>query len=117
MCRAEFNTSVRPHVREFPIGKQGIGFDRHELDAWADSYVERHSVEKTPKADDNAGAANVPSSPIKEKRQWPEVRGITGLKQVKGIWHIDKIVDGRRLQKSTGTSDIEEAERFLSPCS
>lgn len=40
-------------------------------------------------------------------------KGITGLKQVKGIWHIDKIVDGRRLQKSTGTSDIEEAERFL----
>lgn len=40
-------------------------------------------------------------------------KGITGLKQVKGIWTIDKKVDGVRLYKSTGTSDREEAERFL----
>lgn len=25
------------HVREFLIGKQGVAFDRHELDAWADA--------------------------------------------------------------------------------
>ena len=40
-------------------------------------------------------------------------KGITGLKQVKGIWTIDKIINGKRLYKSTGTSDREEAERFL----
>lgn len=35
MCREEFKNTVRPHVREFPIGKQGVAFDRHELDQWA----------------------------------------------------------------------------------
>ena len=35
MCRTEFNKAVRPYVREFRIGVQGIGFDREELDAWA----------------------------------------------------------------------------------
>ncbi|MCU1725471.1 hypothetical protein NTD86_00525 [Pseudomonas sp. 7P_10.2_Bac1] len=53
MCRDEFNKTVRPHVREFPIGKQGVGFDRLELDAWADSYVERKSIEKAVNQDNN----------------------------------------------------------------
>lgn len=38
---------------------------------------------------------------------------ITGLSQRKGIWHIDKRVGGERLYESTGTSDREEAERYL----
>ena len=46
MCRDVFNKTVRPHVREFPIGQQGIGFDRIELDQWADAYIASHSVEK-----------------------------------------------------------------------
>ena len=46
MCRAVFNETVRPHVREFPIGKQGVGFDRLELDEWADAYIAAHSIDK-----------------------------------------------------------------------
>ncbi|OPE05840.1 hypothetical protein APA46_30365 [Pseudomonas aeruginosa] len=46
MCRDEFNKTVRPYVREFRIGRQGIGFDREELDAWADDYIERTVTEK-----------------------------------------------------------------------
>lgn len=46
MSRDEFNKSVRPYVREFPIGVQGVGFDRYELDAWADDYIERNAIEK-----------------------------------------------------------------------
>jgi hypothetical protein len=42
MDRNRFNTEVRPHLTEIPIGKQGIGFDRHELDAWVDEYVARN---------------------------------------------------------------------------
>ena len=53
MCRDEFNKTVRPNVREFPIGKQGVGFDRIELDAWADAYVERKSIEKAANQDNN----------------------------------------------------------------
>jgi hypothetical protein len=46
MCRTEFNKTVRPNVREFRIGVQGIGFDRQELDAWADAYIDRAIIEK-----------------------------------------------------------------------
>lgn len=49
MCRDEFNKTVRPNVREFPIGKQGVGFDRLELDRWADAYIAAHSAEKRTK--------------------------------------------------------------------
>ena len=38
--------TVRPHVREFPIGKQGGAFDRNELDQWADAYIEAAAIEK-----------------------------------------------------------------------
>ncbi|VVM35860.1 hypothetical protein PS645_00018 [Pseudomonas fluorescens] len=53
MCRDEFNKTVRPNVREFPIGKQGIGFDRIELDQWADAYVESMAIEKAANQDNN----------------------------------------------------------------
>lgn len=36
-----------------------------------------------------------------------------GLKKIKGIWHIDKRIRGRRLCESTGTVEISEAERYL----
>lgn len=36
-----------------------------------------------------------------------------GLYKRGGIWHIDKQVQGRRLQESTGSSDLDEAERYL----
>jgi hypothetical protein len=31
-----FNKIVRPELIEIPIGRQGIAFDRLDLDAWAD---------------------------------------------------------------------------------
>ena len=46
MCEREFNATVRPNVREVRIGQQGVAFDRNDLDAWADEYVSRHSVDK-----------------------------------------------------------------------
>ncbi|MBF8639987.1 MULTISPECIES: hypothetical protein [Pseudomonas] len=46
MNRDEFNKTVRPYVREFPIGQRGIGFDRQELDAWADDYIKRNAIQK-----------------------------------------------------------------------
>lgn len=38
---------------------------------------------------------------------------IPGLINRKGIWHIDKIVRGRRICESTGTGNLEEAEKYL----
>jgi hypothetical protein len=42
MDRNRFNAEVRLHLTEIPIGKQGVGFDRLELDAWVDEYVARN---------------------------------------------------------------------------
>lgn len=33
-----FNEQVRPFLTEIPIGKQGIAFDRLDLDAWVEQY-------------------------------------------------------------------------------
>lgn len=38
---------------------------------------------------------------------------IPGLILRNGIWHIDKKVDKIRLCESTGSSQLEEAERYL----
>lgn len=42
MDRNRFNLEVRPYVTEVPIGAQGIGFDRLELDAWVEDYISRN---------------------------------------------------------------------------
>lgn len=56
MCPRTFNTEVRPHVREFRIGKQGIGFDRKDLDVWADQYVKNATSEENNGCADNQGS-------------------------------------------------------------
>ena len=40
MDKNRFNEEVRPYLTEIPIGVQGIAFDRLELDAFADYYVQ-----------------------------------------------------------------------------
>jgi hypothetical protein len=42
MDRNRFNAEVRPFLTTIPIGRQGIAFDRLELDAWVDDYVSRN---------------------------------------------------------------------------
>ncbi len=36
-----------------------------------------------------------------------------GLTKRNDLWHINKVIKGKRLYESTGTSDLEEAERYL----
>lgn len=55
MDRNRFNVEVRPHITEIPVGKQGIAFDRLELDAWVDHYKNRNGR---------------PASPIKGEHPW-----------------------------------------------
>jgi hypothetical protein len=38
MDKNRFNREVRPCLTVIPIGKQGVAFDRLDLDAWADEY-------------------------------------------------------------------------------
>ncbi len=42
MDRNRFNAEFRPFLTEIPIGVQGIGFDRLEIDALVDDYVARN---------------------------------------------------------------------------
>ncbi len=42
MDRNRFNVEVRIFLTVIPIGKQGIAFDRLDLDAWADDYIQRN---------------------------------------------------------------------------
>ena len=40
MDKNRFNSEVRPYLTEIPLGKQAIAFDRIELDAWVDHYID-----------------------------------------------------------------------------
>jgi hypothetical protein len=40
--RNRFNNDVRPTLMEVPIGEQGVAFDRLDLDAWVDHYIQRN---------------------------------------------------------------------------
>src|SRR5438552_4195089 len=62
MDRNRFNDEVRPHLTEIPIGKQGIGFDRLELDAWVDDYVSRNGRPGRSKGVKSWDARNYPAS-------------------------------------------------------
>ncbi len=42
MDRNRFDKEVRPFLTEIPIGKQGIAFDRLEMDVFADDYKSRN---------------------------------------------------------------------------
>lgn len=42
MDKNRFNAEVRPYVTEIPIGTQGIGFDRLDLDEWFEQYKARN---------------------------------------------------------------------------
>jgi hypothetical protein len=62
MDRNRFNAEVRPNLTEIPIGRQGIGFDRLELDAWVDDYVSRNGRPGRSKGDTLWDAKECPAS-------------------------------------------------------
>lgn len=94
MCKDEFNKTVRPNVREFPIGKQGVAFDRHELDEWADAYITAKAIEKAANQDNNR-----PRSERQGDTRWREKQSPASTR---------KVGSGRSI-KSSGASDFEKA--------
>jgi hypothetical protein len=42
MDKNRFNDEVRPYLTEIPIGAQGVGFDRLDLDDWLENYKDRN---------------------------------------------------------------------------
>lgn len=73
MSRDVFNKTVRPCVQEFPIGQQGVGFDRLELDQWADAYIAAHSVNKQTKQE---SSLPVVTQQLERKKRGPVMAGI-----------------------------------------
>ncbi len=51
MDRNRFNAEVRVYLVEIRIGKQGIAFDRLDLDAWVDHYKSCNGRPGQPKGD------------------------------------------------------------------
>ncbi len=41
MAERTFNEQVRPFIHELRVGKQGIAFDRLDLDHWVEHYKQR----------------------------------------------------------------------------
>ncbi|MFG0356585.1 hypothetical protein [Pseudomonas sp. zbq_11] len=99
MCRDEFKNTVRPFVREFPIGKQGIGFDRLELDAWVDAYIEAMAVEKAADQDNNRPRSERLAVTSKET-PWPKRQSQASRKC--------RAASGKST-KSTGESEFKRA--------
>jgi hypothetical protein len=62
MDRNRFNAEVRADLTEIPIGKQGVGFDRLELDAWVDHYICRNGRPGRTKGDKSWDANEYPAS-------------------------------------------------------
>ena len=98
MCRDEFNKTVRPHVREFPIGKQGVAFDRHELDEWADSYITAKAV---------VIAANQDNNRPRSERQGGD-KGVNPWREKRSPASTRKVESGKST-KFSGVSDFEKA--------
>lgn len=73
MCRAVFDQTVRPYVNEFPIGTRGVGFDRLELDQWADAYIAAHSIDKRSKTEPASTLYDNPQS--RRKKRGPVMAG------------------------------------------
>ena len=65
MDRHRFNADVRPHIAEIRLGKQGIAFDRDDLDNWVNALkqqiVEVHVNANTIKLLNNSSQAKKPN--------------------------------------------------------
>ena len=51
MDKNRFNAEVRLHITEIRIGKQGVAFDRLELDNWVEDYKSRNGRPGQPKGE------------------------------------------------------------------
>jgi transposase len=96
MDRNRFNKEVRPSLVEIPIGTQGIGFDRLDLDAWFEAYKERNGRPRTTSGDQSWAV---------KSRQDSASTAISGTSS-KPSKEFDFF-------ESTGESDLEKAEQYL----
>lgn len=114
MCLDVFNRVVRPHVNEFPIGRQGVGFDRIELDKWTDAYIAEKSIKKLKSAEEPPLLTGTPQS--ERSKRGPARHGqISGLSTHKPPTSEDfyKLVD--QLMGRSGVKKDPRRHRQIPP--
>lgn len=86
MDKNRFNAEVRPVLTEIPMGVQGIAFDRHDLDNWADDY----------KANKGRPCRKKPPVLLKEAQPGSSIRK-------SAVSDFTKALDAVKKQKRSGT--------------
>lgn len=93
ITKYKFNKEVRANLREVRIAERGVGFMQADLESWSHQLSSNVSnrISATKKSEKNPN----------------------GLFQRGSIWHIDKVIGGQRICKTTGSKDYATAERVL----
>jgi hypothetical protein len=98
MDRNRFNAEVRQHLTEIPIGIQGIGFDRLELDAWVDDYKTRNGRPRRSKGDKSWDARECPASSC-EAGSGISTRSCSGGEFARALRQLGSMKQNGRLRK------------------
>ena len=101
MCRNEFNKTVRPFLREIPIGEQGKAFDRLELDEWATEYANLHGIDKA------SGKGNDTRSSVKRDHRAQRGNQLWHVRQSRGSNSAK--ASGTLISKSKGMDEFAKA--------
>ncbi|MEN5066705.1 hypothetical protein [Achromobacter aegrifaciens] len=99
MCRRVFDKEIRPLLREISIGKQGIAFDRKELDQVADEYADRMAIDKAAPAGNDAQRS--------ERRHSQGASNLWGKKQSQDS--RSRTASGTLTRSSGGLAEFEAA--------
>lgn len=99
MCRRVFDAEARPFLREISIGKQGIAFDRKDLDRFADEYAERMEIDKAAPAGNDRNRS--------ERQRSKGVPSPWGKKQLPGS--RSRTASGTSTRSSGGLAEFEAA--------
>jgi hypothetical protein len=97
MDRNRFNAEVRPHLTSIPIGVQGIGFDRLDLDAWVDDYKFRNGRPRS-KGDKSWDARKCLAS-SSEAESGTSTRSSSGGEFARALAQLGSKTQKERLQK------------------
>ena len=97
MSREVFDAEIRPMVTRVPVGTQGVGFDRLELDRALDDYIARRG---------QAPAPNRSGQKCKSKSKAPASSGAVGVgtsTNASTVTDFEKALDRATGRKQKGT--------------
>jgi hypothetical protein len=119
MCKDVFASDAKPHLKAIRIGKRGVGYDRLDLDAFADDYKARNGL---PEENQNGGLEWEPQeqreSPLKMTAPEPSTKSGAGIESSPGSGQSrkTKLKNGSEMRSPNGKPSgiVQEA---MSLCS